>query len=191
MTAAINSLQTVRGFVTARAAVAYLVLIAASLPIWPFGWHLALHVLGAIALIGNAVVMAVLLSAAGFGPRDDRKRTAVRAVNRGDVWFTVPGVLLLLLNGIAMASARYGGFPDFLGVDFIAAGLALLSGTGIVWAARLVPTQLAMQRLTDGPGPVDAAAFRRLLIRWSVWGTIATILPIVAVVVMSAKPELW
>jgi hypothetical protein len=132
----------------------------------------------------------VWLTIAGFSASDARKRRAATAVNRADVWFTIPGVLLLLANGLAMAIGRYGGFPSFLGVDFIVAGLVLLSATGLVWASRLVPAQLELYRLGSATD-LDTDRFRAVLRRWYAWGTLATVLPIAAVIVMAMKPSLW
>ena len=189
MTAISYLTQAARPFVGPRELTLYAVLLIASLPIHAFGWHLALHVTGAGLLIGNAVVMAIWLTVAGTVGDDRAKRRAASVVNRADAWFTVPGVLLLLANGVAMASARYGGFPAFLAYDWIAIGLGMLSATGVVWALRLVPTQLGLHRLATAPGDLDRRAFGALLTRWYAWGTIATVLPILAAIAMRAKPD--
>ena len=181
--------RTSREFVGWPLAIVYLAIVVASLPIWPFGWHLALHVLGATLLIGNALVMAAWLTIAGFSRSDRAKRRAARVVNLGDVWFTVPGVILLLLNGLAMVAARYGGLAALSTTGWITAGLVLLSLTGIIWAFRLVPAQLTLYRLATVHGPLDAGAFRRVLNHWSLWGVIATALPLLAVFVMTTKPS--
>ena len=190
MTAVAATIHSSREFIRWPVAFFYVAVTGASLPVWPFGWHLALHIAGAAMLIGNALVMAAWLSIAGFAGSDGAKRRAARAVNHGDVWFTVPGVILILLNGSAMVAARYGGPTAFTTTAWIAAGLVLLTLTGLVWALRLVPTQLAMYRLTNAAGPLNAAAFRSRLITWSKWGVIATALPVLAVVVMTTKPTL-
>ena len=188
MTAIAGNLPSSRPFLGRRVGLFYAFVLGASLPFWPFGWHLALHVAGAAMLIGNAVAMAVWLSVAGFVGSDEAKRRAARAVNRADLWFTVPGAVLILLNGLAMVAAKYGGPASIPSVPWIAGGLVLLILTGLVWALRLVPSQLAMQRLAASPGPLDAAGFRRLLVRWSIWGTVATVLPLLAVLLMTTKP---
>lgn len=176
MTAIALNLRTGRTFVGWHAAAFYVALLSASAPFWPFAWHLALHVAGAAMLIGNALVMAVWLSLAGFAGSDQAKRRAARAVNLGDVWFTVPGVLLILLNGLAMIGERYGGVAAFTTVPWIGGGIVLLTVTGVVWATRLVPAQLALRRIAGVDGPIEAARFRRTLVRWSVWGMVATIM---------------
>jgi uncharacterized membrane protein len=191
MTASTLDLRQIRPLIDRKVAILYLGLALGIAPIWPFEWHLALHVLGAILLIGNALAMAVWLVIAGSSGNDAWKRRAARAVNVGDVSFTVPGVALILANGLAMVVERYGGVTAFTSTPFVGVGLVLLTATGLVWALRLVPTQLAMLLLARATGPLVAAAFQRRLVTWFAWGTLATILPIAAVVVMSVKPALW
>jgi uncharacterized membrane protein len=190
MTLLTPTLRTVPDLVGWRTAAAYAAVLVGSLPFWPFAWHLTLHVLGAGLLIGNAIVMAVWLTIAGFSRSEPAKRRAARAVNLGDVWFTVPGAVLLLTNGLAMVAERYGGLPAVTSTLWIGAGLVLLIVTGIVWAFRLVPAQLALYRLALVDGPLDVPAFRAILNRWYVWGTVATVMPILALVAMTTKPTL-
>jgi hypothetical protein len=109
-------------------------------------------------------------------------------VNLGDVWFTVPGVLLLLLNGMAMIAARYGGPAAFSTTPWITGGLVLLTLTGLVWALCLVPAQLTLYRLAKHDGPLDVAAFRGVLTGWYAWAVVATIMPLIAVFLMVTKP---
>ena len=90
---------------------------------------------------------------------DPAKRRAARVVNLGDAWSTVPGAILLLLNGLAMVAARYGGVAAFTTTGWITAGLVLLA-YGIIWAFRLVPAQLTLYRLARVDGPLDVEAFR-------------------------------
>ncbi len=189
MSAMALNLHTSRGFVGWRVGAFYLAILGASAPLWPFGWHLALHIVGAAMLIGNALVMAVWLSLAGFAGTDSAKRRAARAVNLGDVWFTVPGVALIHLNGLAMIGERYGGLGAFTTVPWIGGGLVMLTLTGVVWATRLVPAQLSLHRLASVDGPIEAGPFRRTLVGWSVWGVIATVMPLIAVFLMTTKPS--
>jgi uncharacterized membrane protein len=184
------NLQTSRHFVSWPLAFVYTAIVVASFPIWPFGWHLALHILGATLLIGNALVMAAWLTVAGFSRSDAAKRRAARVVNLGDAWFTAPGVMLLLLNGLAMLAVRYGGPAAFATTGWITAGLVLLTLTGIIWAFRLVPAQLTLYRLAQVDGPLDVQAFRGVLNHWSLWGVIATALPLLAVFLMTTKPTI-
>ncbi len=190
MNALMLNLRTSRELVGWPVVAVYPAIVVASLPMWPFGWHLALHVLGAVLLIGNALAMAVWLTVAGVTGSDAAKRRAARVVNRADLWFTIPGVSLLLLNGLAMVGARYGGLTAFTTTAWITGGLVLLVLTGLVWATRLVPAQLALYRLAKHDGPLDLRTFQHLLRRWYAWGVVATVLPLLAVVLMTTKPSI-
>lgn len=184
-------LRLVRPLVDRRLVVAYVALVATAVVPLPFEAHLALHVLGAILLIGNALLMAAWLVAAGWSGDAERQRRAAIAVNVGDLWATIPGVVLLLTHGLAMVGLRYGGEAAIASVPFIGAGLVLLNLTGLVWALRLVPIQLGMLRLARADGPFDRTTFARQLVGWSMWGIAATIMPITAAALMIAKPALW
>jgi uncharacterized membrane protein len=184
-------LGLVRPLVDRRLVIAYVALIATAVVPLPFEAHLALHVLGAILLIGNALLMAAWLVVAGRSGDPERQRRAAIAVNVGDLWGTIPGVVLLLTHGLAMVGLRYGGEAAIASVPFIGAGLVLLNLTGLVWALRLVPIQLGMLRLARADGPFDRTAFGRHLVGWSIWGIAATVMPIAAAVLMIAKPALW
>ena len=188
MTALSLNLRTSRTFLGRPVAILYPTILLASLPVWPFGWHLGLHVLGAAMLIGTALVMAVWLTLAGFSDSDRAKRRAARVVNVADVWFTVPGVLLILLNGLAMVAERYGGTAAFTGTPWITGGLAMLVATGLIWAFRLVPAQLALYRLAEAGGQLDVSMFRSVLNGWYAWGVIATVMPLIALFLMTTKP---
>ena len=128
MTASTLDLRQIRPLIDRKVAILYLGLAFGIAPMWPFAWHLALHVLGAILLIGNALAMAVWLVIAGSSGNDAWKRRAAHAVNVGDVWFTVPGVALILANGLAMVVERYGGAAAFTSTPFVGLGLVLADG---------------------------------------------------------------
>lgn len=174
-------------------AIFYVVVAALSLPIYGFYWHLTLHIFGAIIFIGNIIVTAVWMILAEQ-TRDARTiQFATRAINRADLFFTAPGVILVLLNGLALASMRWGGWGDFYDHSWITAALILFSLSGIIWVALLLPHQIKMERVTarNGDGRELPGDFYSLLHRWYLWGGIATILPLVSLFLMVNKPDLW
>jgi uncharacterized membrane protein len=165
----------------------YALLVVASLPVYGDSWHLVLHVVGAVLLVGNVVVTALWMVAADFSGQDAARRFAARAVNLADLAFTVPSVILLTGNGMALAASRYGGWGGFWSTGWIVAGLGLLVATTVVWAVFLVPAQLRMAALANAAAPLGKeydSAFRR----WSVFGVIATVLPVIALILMVTKP---
>lgn len=174
-------------------AIFYAAIIALSLPIYGYDWHLTLHILGAVIFIGNIIVTAVWMVLAEQTGNTPTIQFAARAITRADLFFTAPGVILLLLNGLALASMRWGGWSEFYEYDWISAGLALLAITAVVWVTMLLPRQIQMERISSStPGGQDLSTeFYSLLHRWYVWGSIAVILPLIALVLMVTKPDLW
>src|SRR5438309_9952924 len=96
-----------------RPPVAILVSIVVSLPLFPYNWHLMLHILGAVLFLGNITVTAAWMTWA-VGQKDTRVAAFASAgVNRADRWFTSPGMILLLLNRLALTNLAWGGWHRF------------------------------------------------------------------------------
>jgi uncharacterized membrane protein len=95
--------------------------------------------------------------------------------------------LLLLLNGGIL------GTPFFrAGAKWLMVGSGLFVVSAIIWVGVLVPLQRRMARvMRDTPPnaalPPEADA---LLARWFRWGGIATLLPLVTLVLMVLKPQM-
>ena len=151
---------------------------------------LFLHVLGAIAFMGNLVVSAMWMSQAKK-TRDARVlHFAAKSVVRADWLFTLPGILLILVPGLLMLGP-FGGFP---GPAWVELALTLFVISGIIWAAVLIPLQKRMVVITDEAVRTKAeldATFDSAIRRWMMWGGIATLLPFVSLIVMVFKPSLW
>ena len=181
-----------------RSKAPYLLVIAAailvSLPVYGFRWHLWLHVLGAVVFLGNIIVSAAWMSTAKRAGSVSVVAFAARMVARADWMFTAPGVVLVLLNGFALAAERYGGWSEFQEVAWIAVALYLFVLSGVVWGAVLVRYQTVMVRLSAEAahdGTELPPAFHRALARWFAWGGLATALPLFSLYLMVAKPTLW
>jgi len=178
-----------------RPPVAILLSIVVSLPLFPYNWHLLLHILGAVLFLGNLAVTAAWMTWA-VGQKDSRVAAFASAgVNRADRWFTSPGMILLLLNGLALTNLAWGGWLGFTMSPnrWIFVGLTLLIATGALYGAVIRRYQNQMVRMsseaaqTNAPLPEDFASVFR---KWTLWGAIATILPLVALYVMVAKPAI-
>jgi uncharacterized membrane protein len=162
-----------------------LVAVALSVPFFGSGWNRFLHLLGAVLFVGNIVVSAVWLALARRSGEPEACRLGVRGVVLTDALFTLPGVILLFVNG------------GILGTPWLKAGAAwiiisvlLFVITGVVWGAVLVPIQRRLARLVDGMpphGPLPAEC-EALFAKWFRWGGVATLLPLVTLVLMVFKP---
>jgi uncharacterized membrane protein len=123
----------------------------------------ALHVTGAVLLLGNVVVTGfwalVFWRARDVVPF----RPAARAIMWADYLFTVTGGTLLTMTGIMM-TLRAGWRP--LETPWLLHGMIALGVSMAVWVLVLLPDQWRMERVAPG----DDARLRRLFLRWSVVG---------------------
>ena len=163
------------------------VVVSLPLPFFGRSWHLLLHILGAVLFIGNIVVTAAWMILVVRTGQPKLVHFGAKAVNQADLLFTVPGVLLIFLNGMSLASA-FGTTP--WSVSWIAAALALLTLSGIVWLAFLLRYQHQLIELSAN-GDTLSTEFMIVFRNWGIWGGIATILPIISLVLMVFKPTLW
>src|SRR5438309_3723132 len=175
-----------------RPPVAILVSIVVSLPLFPYNWHLMLHILGAVLFLGNITVTAAWMTWA-VGQKDARVAAFASAgVNRADRWFTSPGMIVLLLSGLTLTNLAWGGWLGFTTSPnrWIFVGLTLLIATGALYGAVIRRYQHEMVRMsseaaqTNAPLPEQFAAVLR---KWTLWGAIDTILPLVDLLVKGAK----
>jgi uncharacterized membrane protein len=148
---------------------------------------LAIHILAAVVFVGN------IITAAFWKVRADRSGSlefmaeTSRSLQLADKAFTMPGILGLLVTGIWMVGIT--GWERFqepwLGGSFV-----LLLLTGAIWAIGLAPLQKRMTRLardqaTAGQPDSD---YRNASRTWAMMGGIATLLPVVILVLMVLKP---
>jgi uncharacterized membrane protein len=144
------------------------------------------HILGAVFFVGNIIVSAVWKVLADRSGDLAVIRYATRTVNRTDLLFTVGGILLLLGAGHAMAP-EYGGVAAN---KWIVWSYVLLIASGMIWALILLPVQISQTRLLNKLGSLDTipARYWKLATVWAVAGTVASVLPVIAIYLMVAKP---
>lgn len=145
-----------------------------------------IHIFGAVLFVGNIIVSALWKVLADRTGELLVIRYATRTVNRADVFFTVGGIILLLGAGHAMAP-EYGGVAAN---KWIMWSYTLLIGSGLIWALILVPVQIGQSRLLDKLGSQDSIPDRywKLATIWAVAGVVASVLPVIAIYLMVAKP---
>jgi uncharacterized membrane protein len=127
----------------------------------------ALHVIGAVLLLGNVVVTGVW-AALLYGARPGVPfRAVARAILWTDLVFTGGGGALLTISGVLLAMRLR---LDVWQTPWLLKGISALGLATLVWLVVLLPWQFRMERLA----PDDVAARRRVLLRWSVVGWIDT-----------------
>jgi uncharacterized membrane protein len=150
-------------------------------------WLKSLHLLGVMAFLGNIIVTGWWKFTADRTRNPQVIAFAQRQVTLTDYAFTAGGATLLLAAGWADAALR--GMSVFHTL-WLSWGLSLFTASGIIWVAILVPIQhrqahLACEFSVTGHIPPD---YWRLCRRWLIWGTIATIFPLMNLYWMVLKP---
>ncbi len=156
--------------------------------LFSYQWHKLLHILGAIFLVGNIVITGVWLFMAERTHNQDVMRFAARMVNWADVFFTVPGIFLLIANGDIL-SEQWGGVFH---VSWIVVSLVSFVLSGIVWLGLLLRYQNRLVLLADSLHEEEGSSdFFATLHKWYKWGVTATVLPLISLILMFLKPDVW
>jgi uncharacterized membrane protein len=147
-----------------------------------------LHVAAVVIFLGN-LVTGILWKMHGDQTGDPVIiRHTVAGLIRADRWFTIPGVVVILIGGFG--AALVGGLP-LLRTPWILAGIILFTISGSAYMGRVVPLQrqmLAVARSGVETGTFDWDRYRALSRSWNVWGSIALLTPVLAMIGMIAKP---
>lgn len=150
-------------------------------------WLKSLHLLGVVLFLGNIIVTGYWKTMA------DRTRNPViiafaqRQVTLTDWMFTVGGVLMILGGGVGNALLHH---MDLFSIYWMEWGVGLFVATGIIWAAILVPVQIAQERMARqfANGGEIPARYWKLGRVWLVFGLLATLLPTINLYWMVFKP---
>lgn len=145
-----------------------------------------LHVIGVVFFLGN-VITAIFWKA--HGDRGDlrARAQALEGIILADRLFTSPGVLVILATGVALALV---GHHPFL-APWIAGSIALFALAGAVFGARVGPLQKKLLANVQAglSGNWNESEYRDLSNRWRFWGWVATVAPLLALVLMVLKPS--
>jgi Predicted integral membrane protein len=147
----------------------------------------SIHLLAVVLFLGN-IIIGVYWKLYGDRSGDPRVIAHTMAgIIRADRWFTMPGALLLVIFGFGAA----GVGRVSLGSAWIVWGIVLIVISALAFMIRLGPLQrrmLAVARAATEGRDFDSAEYARLSRSWTLWGTVATLAPIIALVLMVLKP---
>lgn len=153
-------------------------------------WMKALHLFAVVMFLGN-IITGVFWHRHAARTRDPRLLAhAVEGVIRSDRLFTMPGVLVIIASGVLTAMQM--GLP-LLKTGWILWSLVLFAISGLLFMTQVAPLQrklLALAQAGASKGSFDYDAYHRLAARWEFTGTVATLTPLAALVLMVLKPAL-
>jgi uncharacterized membrane protein len=147
------------------------------------------HVLAVVMFLGN-ITVGIFWKA--IADRTDDPRIiahTLRGIIQADRLFTIPGIIVLVLGGVG--TALIGGIP-ILGTGWIvwSIGLFLIAGAAFGPVARAQRQMEALAQAASERGGFDRVRYAALSRAWAIGGTIALIAPVLAVILMVAKPAL-
>ena len=153
----------------------------------PYPYLKLIHIAGAILFVGNITVTALWKTAADRTGNPVIVAWSQRLVRVTDRAFTVPGILLLLGDGLVMALERG---PLVYHSVWVMWGVTLLLASGVIWGVVLVPVQRRQLRLSLDfrAGREIPAGYWLLARRWRMFGMLATLLPWAALWLMVLRP---
>ena len=150
----------------------------------------AAHVIGVVLFLGN-IATGVFWKAHADRSGDPRTiANTLEGIIRSDRFFTIPGVIVVLLAGVG--TALVGSIP-ILGTGWILWSIVLFSISGSAFMFRLAPLQARLADLARTgaeSGQLDQPAYHALSRQWELWGLVATVAPILALLLMILKPSL-
>ena len=146
-----------------------------------------IHLFGVIVFLGNIIVTGVWKVMADRTGEPRIIAYAQRLVTLTDWIFTAGGVALILIGAYGMAALA--GL-DLRGMTWLVWGQAMFAASGLIWIVILIPTQILQAREARGfaDGGTIPNSYWRHGRRWTIWGTIATIIPLANLYFMVFKP---
>jgi uncharacterized membrane protein len=147
-----------------------------------------LHVLAVVLFLGN-IITGLFWKAHGDRTADPRIIAHTLAgIIRSDRWFTIPGVVLIIVFGVA--AAIFGRLP-LLRTGWIWQSIILFIASGLAFMLQVAPLQrrlLALAAAAASGQQWEESTYRQLSRRWEFWGVVAILTPLAAVVLMVFKP---
>ena len=147
-----------------------------------------LHIFAVVLFLGN-IIVGVFWKAIADKTRDPRLMAfAMDGIIRSDRVFTMPGVFLILLGGFG--AAGIGRLP-MIRTPWILWSIILYTISGVAFMGWLVPIQKKLRAVAvaaKDSSSMDWAAYERLSKQWKLWGMIALVTPMIAMVLMVMKP---
>lgn len=151
-------------------------------------WLKTLHLLGVVMFLGNIIITGWWKFMADRTRNPQIIAFAQHQVTLTDYVFTAGGAALLLAAGWGNA-ALHG--MDIFSMRWLSWGFWLFNISGLIWVAVLIPIQIRQARMARqfAQGSSIPEIYWKLGKRWYLWGSIATVLPMLNLYWMVFKPN--
>jgi uncharacterized membrane protein len=149
----------------------------------------SLHIVSVVLFLGNIITGVFWKMHADRTGTLSARAQALDGIIQSDRWFTMPGVLLIIATGVGLALV---GHLPMLRTFWIVASIALFGVSGAAFSMRVAPLQkrLLANVRAGLAGNWNESEYHALSRAWTLWGTIATLAPLIAVFLMVMKPAI-
>jgi len=146
----------------------------------------SLHILGVVLLLGNSIISAVWRMRAQRSDSKDIHLFSIKVLKSTDLFFSVPGILLLISTG-HMLAAQIGGMAAH---GWIHMSYTLLAVSIIIWLAGLLPLQRKQLKLLNETKTLKEAGIRYETANkwWLILTSLSTACLIAGLYLMIARP---
>ena len=145
-----------------------------------------IHIFAVVIFLGNIITGLFWMRMADKTNNLSIISFTMKGIIKSDRWFTIPGVIIITAGGIS--AAIQGGLP-LLRTGWLFWGIVLFSLSGIIFSVKLAPLQRKILRLTENMEhqKFNSSLYHSCLKQWEIWGLIAVLSPIIAMVMMVLK----
>jgi len=147
-------------------------------------WKL-LHVLSAILFIGSITVNIFWKMQADKSKDRLKIADTFKNIIKADKIFTMPSVTALILFGLG--TAMQGNY-SLVDTTWIFWSIIMIIISAYAFMSKVVPIQKKIYVLASNSEKFTWDEYSGLSKKWNLWGSIATITPYIAVILMVLKP---
>jgi uncharacterized membrane protein len=147
-----------------------------------------IHLFGMAIFLGNIIVTGYWKIFADMTGDGAIIAYSQRMVTHTDYLFTLGGVLLVIAGAYGMV---YESDSAYLDQQWLLQGSWYFALSGIIWVVILLPVQYIQAKMARDMkhGSPIPDSYKRLGLCWKIFGTIATLLPIISLYLMIMRPE--
>ncbi len=147
------------------------------------------HICAVVIFLGNIITGLFWMGHAKKSKNLQIISYTMQGIIKSDKWFTIPGVIIILIGGIG--AAIHGNLP-LLRTGWIFWSIVLFTISGLAFAWKVAPLQQRIYKMTREALAKDKESFiwqefQKQYMAWEIWGAVSLITPLAALVMMILK----